>query len=217
MFKKTKDVFIVAVIIFLIAIIYGIIFQNIYGNSSFIIAQVSYYLILMFIIIFTVKKYRGKSLDSIGLSTNDLAKQILIGIGIFALFSLITLIPLLVGASKQEVLNFKPANVSILIYFIFFDIFLVGFGEELIFRGYFLERINEISGSKIWAVLISSILFGLYHYPTNHDIIQVISATIFGIVLSIIKLKIKKCGLISLAIAHGLNDAFIILLGYFLL
>ena len=217
MLKKTKDVFIVAVIIFLIAFIYGIIFQNIHGNSSFIIAQVSYYLILIFIIVFTVKKYQGKRLDSIGLSTNDLTKQILIGIGIFALLSLITIIPLLVGVSKQEVLSFKPKNVAILIYFIFSDIFLVGFGEELIFRGFFLERINEISGSKIWAVLISSILFGLYHYPTNHDIIQVISATIFGIVFAIFKLKIKKCELISLAIAHGLNDAFIILLGYCLL
>lgn len=217
MVKKTKDVFIVAVIIFLIAFTYGIILQNIYGNSSFIIAQVSYYLILIFIIVFTVRKYQGKSLDSIGLSTNDLTKQILIGIGIFALLSLITIIPLLGGASKQEVLNFKPKNGSILIYFIFFDIFLVGVGEELIFRGYFLERINEVLGSKILAVLISSILFGLYHYPTKHDIIQVISATIFGIVFSIFKLKIKKCGLISLSIAHGLNDAFIILLGYFLL
>ena len=214
--KKAREVVSVTVILFFVAFIFGIIFQNIHGYSS-IITQISYYLILIFIIVFTIKKYEGKKMISIGLHTKGLSKQVLIGLGIFLVLSLVTILPILMGVSKQEVLNFKPRNVAILIYFIFFDICLVGFGEELIFRGYFLERINEILGSKIWAVLISSILFGLYHYPTNHSVQQVITATIFGIIFSMCKLKIKNCGLISLAIAHGLNDAFIIFLGYFLL
>lgn len=214
--KKIREVAIVTVILFFVAFIFGIIFQNIHGYSS-IITQISYYLILIFIIVFTIKKYEGKKLISIGLYTNEFAKQVLIGLGIFLVLSLVTIIPILMGVSKQEVLNFKPRNVAILIYFIFFDICLVGFGEELIFRGYFLERIKEILGSKIWAVLISSILFGLYHYPTNHSVQQVITAAIFGIIFSMCKLKIKNCGLLSLAIAHGFNNAFIIFLGYFLL
>ncbi len=214
--KRTKEVFFITIVLFLIAFLFGTVFQNIYGYSTKI-AQVSYYSILIFIIVFTVKKYEGKRMNSIGLYTNNLMKQILIGIVTFGGVSLFTIIPLVMGVDKKELLAFKPENVAILIFFIFYDICFVGFGEELIFRGYFLEQINKIFNSKIWAVLISSILFGLWHYPTNHNIQQVIAATVLGMIFSICKLKIKNCGLISLAIAHGLNDAFIILLGYFFL
>ena len=133
------------------------------------------------------------------------------------IFCFLNILPLLCGASKQDVLGMKPKSLVELIYFILYDIFVVGFGEELIFRGYFLDRIREIFHSNIWGVILSSVLFGLFHYPTNHNIEQVISAILVGIFYSVCKLKIKNCGLISLSIAHGCNDAFIILLGYFLL
>lgn len=35
--------------------------------------------------------------------------------------------------------------------------------EELCMRGYLITRLNELWGSRIWAVAISSILFGSYH------------------------------------------------------
>lgn len=211
--KKYIEVIIVTIIIFMIAFIAGVIVPEFSGMTIPII----YYLILMFVIIFTVKKHEGRKLNSIGLYSNNLMKQIGIGIGIFLVLSLFTIAPLIVGVSAQEVLNFKPKNISVLIFFIFFDIFCVGFGEELVYRGYFLERLNEIFKSKMWGIAISSILFGLFHYPTNHDIVQVITAIFFGIFMSLCTLKIKNCGLISLAIAHGLTNAFVIFIGYFLL
>ncbi|PRR83451.1 CPBP family intramembrane glutamic endopeptidase [Clostridium vincentii] len=211
--KKSIGVIIVTIIIFMIAFIAGVAFPKFSGMTMPII----YYLTLMFVIVFVVKKYEGKKLNSVGLYSNNLIKQIGIGIGIFLVLSLFTIAPLLAGVSIQEVLNFKPKNLGVLIFFIFFDIFCVGFGEELVFRGYFFKRLNEIFNSKVWGIAISSILFGLFHYPTNHDIVQVITAIFFGVFMSLCTLKIKNCGLISLAIAHGLTDAFVIFLGYFLL
>ncbi|MBU3133010.1 CPBP family intramembrane metalloprotease [Clostridium gasigenes] len=213
--KKSMEVSLVAIVIFLIGVISNIVCTK--WKLTGMIPGIIYYLLLILTIIFVVKIYEKEIMKSLGLYTNNLKKQILIGVAIFLALTLVTIIPLLMGVSKQEVLNFKPKSVFILVFFIFYDICLVGFGEELIFRGYFLERINTILDSKIWAVIISSILFGLYHYPNNHNITQVISATILGIIFSICKLKISKCGLISLALAHGLNDAFIIFLGYVLL
>jgi membrane protease YdiL (CAAX protease family) len=46
-----------------------------------------------------------------------------------------------------------------------------GFGEETLFRGYMLERLGKLLGNgssaKILIVLITSILFGLAHYPVQ--------------------------------------------------
>jgi membrane protease YdiL (CAAX protease family) len=198
------------------AVVFGIIIPKLHGNG-YAIAGVVFYFLLILLIVLIVKGYEKRELRSIGLHTHNLEKQILIGIGIFLVFSLLTIIPLLLGFNKHDVLNYKPKNIALLIYAILYDICLVGFGEELIFRGYFLERIRDIFHSNLWGVLLSSILFGLYHYPMNHNIEQVIMATVVGIIYSVCKLKIKNCGLISLTIAHGCNDAFIIFLGYFLL
>ncbi len=53
------------------------------------------------------------------------------------------------------------------IYFLFF----VGFGEEMLFRGYFQSRLNSVLGRPLrffgvnwgWGVIITSLLFGLAH------------------------------------------------------
>lgn len=213
--KKAIEIIVVAIMIFLTGIMGSEVLSklNLPGMTSGVI----YYVVLISTIIVTVKVYEKESMKSLGLYTSHLKKQVLIGGVIFLALSLVTIVPLLMGVNKNEVLNLKPNSLFALVFFIFYDIFLVGFGEELIFRGYFLERINKVLGSKIGAVIISSILFGVYHYPNNHNIPQVISATIVGVIFAVCKLKIKKCGLISLALAHGLNDAFIIFLGCFLL
>lgn len=48
-------------------------------------------------------------------------------------------------------------------------IFVAGFGEETVFRGYMFERLGKLFGSSTAAtvliVLITSTLFGLAHYP----------------------------------------------------
>jgi membrane protease YdiL (CAAX protease family) len=42
---------------------------------------------------------------------------------------------------------------------------MAGFTEEFFFRGFLQTRFETLSGSKWWALLLTSVLFGLYHLP----------------------------------------------------
>jgi len=212
--KKITEIIVVTIILFLLAYFAGVALPRI-PSALRIIIGVFYYTLMMSIIFFVVKKVDKQKLEIIGLSTNDLAKQILIGIGIFIIILILVITALLLGADKQYFVNPKPKSIVVIIYYTFYGIIFVGFGEEIIFRGFFLERIKIVLNSSIWAVLISSVLFAVWHYPTTHNIPPL--ALLFGIIFSVCRLKIKRCGIVSLAIAHGLNDALAIWLGFFLL
>lgn len=153
-----------------------------------------------------------------GFKKENIVQQIVIGLGMFAVMSIIFIgLPLLIGVNKQDVLSFKASSIGILVFFLMWDIIFVGMGEEIIFRGYFLDRFQSLTSSKIWAVVLSSVLFGLWHYPVGRNIMQVLMTSVIGAVYAIARLRIKNCSTLSVGIAHGLNDAFIVLLSYFLL
>jgi hypothetical protein len=42
---------------------------------------------------------------------------------------------------------------------------LAGFTEEVMFRGYLQTRVETLLDSRWWAVVVTSVLFGLYHLP----------------------------------------------------
>lgn len=44
-------------------------------------------------------------------------------------------------------------------------LFLTGFTEEVLFRGYLQTRMERLTGSKWWGLVIASVLFGVYHLP----------------------------------------------------
>lgn len=214
-----REIIWVAISIFLLIVIIGTALQySALHDLTYMsmLARVLFYLVMISIIFFVVKKVENQKLESIGLHTNDIVMQLITGIGIFAILSILPIGALLFGA-EQHILNSKLPNIITLIYYTVFDILFVGFGEELVFRGFFLERIKKVLNSSIWAVLISSLLFGLWHYPTTQSIPLVIMATLIGVFFSLCKLRIRKCTIISLAVAHGLNDAFLLWLSFFLL
>jgi membrane protease YdiL (CAAX protease family) len=163
--------------------------------------------------------FRKISFSELGFTRKKVGKQIIISLCIFTLtFCASVIIPLLLGADKSNVLlSYKYSSVSILIFYIIYDFLFVGFGEEFIFRGYFLNRIGATANSKLLAIILSSILFGLWHYPHGRDIFQVIGTTLIGMVYGFARYKIKDCSLLSVSIAHGLQDTAISVLSYMLL
>ncbi len=78
----------------------------------------------------------------------------------------------------------------------------VGFGEELLFRGYILSRWQAMSGSASQAVLVSSILFGIAH--TYQGLLGVVSAAVTGIVFGFAFIFLRR--LWPLVIVHALTD-----------
>jgi membrane protease YdiL (CAAX protease family) len=91
--------------------------------------------------------------------------------------------------------------------FTLYYILILGFVEELIFRGYLLNKFYKLFKSKLLAILISSTIFGLWHFPMHYHFGVVIFTFIFGIILSSLKLNIKGNIIISFAIAHGLYNS----------
>lgn len=210
---KVKRNILIRVIVFLFsfAFLFGL-FIHLFKIKDNLIIGSFYYISLIAMLLYTVKVIERKSVGSIGFDLHSIAKKVILGIGIFAILEIIfTLYFFVIYGTKPNFVHLSFAQTLLnTIYFIF----LVGLVEELIFRGYLLERLNEILNSKIYAVLFSSALFALWHYPVKYYFGQVIFAFFFGIILSTIKIKTKGNIIISLAIGHGLYNSFIYLVGY---
>lgn len=166
---------------------------------------------------FIICRMRKISFKELGFSRSNIGKQALIALGIFAvIFCLTVLIPLLIGIDKRSVLSYKYP-LEILIFYILFDLIVIGFGEEFIYRGYFYNRLGKATNSRLAAVIISSLLFGFSHFPGSQDFLQVATTTGIGLVYGFSRYKIKNCSLLSVSVAHGMQDAGIVILSFFLL
>jgi uncharacterized protein len=104
----------------------------------------------------------------IGLSTRNWPQEVLVGILLFIPFSLaVGLIEsLLRGAGltappelPQALLLRERMDYLLALPFLV----IVAFAEELIFRGYLIQRIGRLAGSLKAAVIISSVIFALGH------------------------------------------------------
>ena len=145
-------------------------------------------------------KMSKKSLRDFGLFTDHLFKQILIGLVVGFI-----LVVLLQGLSFLEA---SPNLYDI------FSMMLVGFSEELLFRGFLFTMIYELSGSRLKVVFIPSIVFGIWHFPVGQSIDQVIGTTIIGLIYSGMRSLYfrtdKEIGIIPLSIFHWMHNIFIL-------
>jgi membrane protease YdiL (CAAX protease family) len=80
--------------------------------------------------------------------------------------------------------------------------------EEILFRGYIL-RAMERSKSIVWGIVISGVLFGMYHLRFT----QILPLSMIGILLAFITWKSRS--LIPAMVAHFVNNAGSILLVVF--
>ncbi|MGE4453553.1 MAG: CPBP family intramembrane glutamic endopeptidase [Sphaerochaeta sp.] len=138
------------------------------------------------------------------------SNQILSGITIAILLSaLFTVLPILLGF-KEMVGSTSYTKVWQFAFDLLYSICAVALVEEFVFRGYLFHKLLEINQSKWFAILFSSILFGLFH-SFQGDILQVIVTTFLGMLFCLLRETIKSCTLLSLVITHGLYDWLITL------
>lgn len=165
---------------------------------------------LLFLIPAILMIVNKEKLNSIGLKKEKIPLQIGIGVLLAVSMSLaFTVIPILLGF-KEMVGSTSYTQVWKFIYQFIYSIIGVGLAEELTFRGYIFKKLLEIKNDKWFAIIISSVLFGLFHIFSG-NIIQVLMTTFLGFLFCIFREKIKGCDLISLIIAHGMYDAMIVL------
>ncbi len=161
-------------------------------------------------IIFWVILGERRSLRSIGLIR---MKPIhwLIGMGTFLagglLFWLSTLLAQLLGLTGSlggiELLSRQPTSMLILL------IGTAGITEEVIFRGYSIERLGSLIGSRLWAGLITATIFtGLHLRFWGWGMI--IPIGFWALLVTGVYLWTHRLGVVILA--HLLNDLFFLVI-----
>ena len=88
-------------------------------------------------------------------------------------------------------------------WLLYFTVITAGITEELLFRGYLMPRIEQLTKSSFWAIIISSLLFGLSHWGFG-TVMQVIGPVFIGIIFAIFYYKYRN--LKTLMIFHALWD-----------
>lgn len=136
------------------------------------------------------KKFKISDIILANLGTLLLATG-LMGLAVFCIIGLSDINEPIVSNNSQIGLTFYDFCVVAVI---------APFFEELIFRGYLLERMGEKWG-KLKAIFITAFLFGVIHS------VNFISAFLIGILFAIIRYKYNS--LFPIIVAHMINNIFV--------
>ena len=151
-----------------------------------------------------------ESFGDIGLRKGKILLQIGIGIVLaLSMSAILTVLPIITGF-KEMVGTASYTQAWKLAYEFVYSVLGVALAEELVFRGYIFYKLLAIKDSKRFAIILSSVLFGLFHI-FNGNLVQVLMTAVIGFILCMFREKIKGCTLLSLVVAHGLYDAMIVL------
>lgn len=165
---------------------------------------------LLLIVPFAFMKRYGISLTNIGFSKSKIASQIFLGVILgMAMSLLFTVLPILVGYGDLVGSTTYTKAWQYCHQFVYM-IFGVALVEEVFYRGFVFERVQNISQSKWAAIIISSCIFGASHIFSG-NVIQVIITSLLGMIFCLCRDKIKNCTTLSLIIMHGLHNALITL------
>jgi len=166
---------------------------------------------------------RRVGLSGIGLSRpKSWIKFGLLGIGVgiaFQFLSLYVIEPVLARLTGHlpDLSQFAAlkGNAQFLLTWLAISWTVAAFGEEIVYRGYFMTRITDLTGKTQFAWLVSliltAILFGSIHY--YQGISGMISTGISGLVFGILYLATQR-NLWAAIVAHGVYDTAGFLLIY---
>lgn len=179
------------------------------------------YAVICFLAIFLVLRRKGRTLRDLGLDKKNLSSRaILLGIlsalawVIFMQIIYIPVIKHLFNVPDYTEYNFIRSSIARLIMTIFAAWIIGGFYEEVVFRGYIQNILEKrlFRGMGRWLpIVITSILFGLYHL--QQDIFAVIAACLGGLYWGVLYKKWNNNLWVSI-ISHALFDMITLILIY---
>jgi membrane protease YdiL (CAAX protease family) len=174
-----------------------------------IVVHLSPLLLMMGIVAASARWDRMRLVTAIRFSTEHLARQMLTAVALAALTLGLTLWPALFGVNVMGDGETRP---WVFLYLALRTFFLVGFVEEFVWRGYVLGGTLRAVRSGPWAVVISSLIFGLWHFPANQDFLQVFVTALIGAIYATAMLKVRHCSTLATGTAHGLHDLTLLVL-----
>ncbi|APU98646.1 MULTISPECIES: CPBP family intramembrane glutamic endopeptidase [Sphingobacterium] len=179
------------------------------------------YAVICFLAIFLVLRREGRSLKDLGLNKKNLSSRVIL-LGILSalawvIFMQIIYIPVikhLFNVPDYMEYNFIRSSMARLIMTIVAAWIIGGFYEEVVFRGCIQNILEKrlFKGMGRWLpIVITSILFGLYHL--QQDIFAVIAACLGGFYWGILYKKWNNNLWVSI-ISHALFDMITLILIY---
>lgn len=179
------------------------------------------YAIICFLAVWLLLRSEGKTFRSIGLDKSRLtAKAIFVGLAsalLWVIFMQVVYIPvikyLFIVPDYMEY-NFIRGDLSKLFMTIIAAWLIGGFYEEVIFRGYIQNILNEriFGGFAAYrSIFATSILFGLYHW--QQDIFGVVAAFLGGLFWGLLYRRFGNNLWVSI-LSHALFDTITLVLIY---
>lgn len=213
---KERNKAIIQMVIASIGVIGGVFGINLFNQYVLTSLPIIWRMVLMIVtyfmialVPFCISVINKDKLSDFGFTKEKLGYQMLVGFLIALCFSFIfTVIPHLVGKSDWVNNNHQYQYMWQFVYDFVYYIFAVALVEEFVFRGFFYKKLETVFDSNVAVIIVSSILFGLFHFYGG-NIAQIILTGIIGVILCICRVKIKNCTLLSLIIAHGVYDSLI--------
>ncbi|MFH0899014.1 MAG: type II CAAX endopeptidase family protein [Pseudomonadota bacterium] len=187
------------------------------GFSELAIATILRDIALVLLVLFFLWR-NEEPLSRIGWVSKSVGREALIGTALFVPFSMgasllqaaLVTAGLSLPASPPPALVPGREIVNILLSVLL--VLVVALAEETIFRGYLLARLAEISGSRIVAVLVSSVVFSLgHHYEGSAGVVTV---GVMGVAFSLVLLWRRS--LVAPITIHFLQDFAGVVLAPFL-
>jgi membrane protease YdiL (CAAX protease family) len=132
--------------------------------------------------------------DQLGLNRNGIGLSLICG-------GVLIVGRILVTLSVDWPIEPTPVKVGQLIGDLVFYFALVGFVEELLFRGVIYRAFDEWRGVR-WALWGSAVMFGVYHVGWQG--VAAVGALLFGVIFAVIRWRAG--GIVGLIIVHGLMD-----------
>jgi len=184
--------------------------------------------IVMLILVFTGVKLRGENLSQFGLTFKKFNLKFafktflqslvvfVLALGSFILGSIImaniTGIP---EAADHNVYNYISDNFGLLLLSLVGVYIVSSFGEEIVYRAFLINRISALGAdtktTRMVAILISSVIFGLAHYSWGP--MGIIQTTFMGLALGCSYVYLKR-KIWVLIIAHAYMDTILMVQMY---
>jgi membrane protease YdiL (CAAX protease family) len=162
MAKKANSIWAILVLYLLVALVWT--FYRAFFHFPEPIDELIFKPLIFLVPIFFWVKFKEKNkFLSLGFTKSNFLKNILIGFGLGLVFALEGVI---ISAIKYRGLTFNPDHLKLGNIFFMGSVSLTtGFSEEVLNRGFLMNRLWKKWGSEFWANFISGLFFALMHLP----------------------------------------------------
>ncbi len=216
---QVAGIFIWVILLIIAEVISALMYGNSGKNSaefekSILISRLLFWLVLLVMFVYAARIEKQPLLLYKGVKRNFIFYTLSV-LAIFAIaIIMVTVLGVLVKAAglhpRQSdryllLIQILKSNTLLLI----FTAITAGIVEELLFRGYLLSRLQLFFKNSYVPVIISSVVFGLFHIGYG-TVLNVIGPVLLGVLFALYYNRYKN--IIPVIIAHSLYDLVIILI-----